>query len=154
MKINYVNNNSRVSYEGIFNDVVTDVNSNEKTNLSPAMFEIEKKAMNNDKLIEGLRILLSEKNRDEIVMFSQTTGISIERINAILARTDDVAENLMPETIPGDDPIPGKVYIGGQSETVYIGNNCTHYHLNCNGNPVNINAVMEAITNKLKTEGK
>lgn len=145
MKIHKTINNSAASYEGIFNDVVTDVNSIEKTNPQPAMFGLEKKSMNNSKLIEGFRLLLSEMNSNEIVTFAETAGIPIEQIQAILAGSTDTAQQ------PGytNEFTPSKgihIHIGSRSETVYSGNNCTHFHYNNDCNT----ALMELIINELK----
>lgn len=149
MKIHKTINNSAASYEGIFNDVVTDVNSIEKTNPQPAMFGLEKKSMNNDKLIEGFRLLLSGMSSDEIITFAQTAGIPIEQIQAILAGATDVTEKTAQQSGCANEFTPSKgihIHIGSRSETVYSGNNCTHFHYNNDCNT----ALMELIINELK----
>lgn len=149
MKIHKTINSSVANYEGIFNDVVTDVNNIEKTDPRPAMFKVEKKSMNNDKLIEGFRLLLSGMSSDEIIIFAQTSGIPVEQIQAILAGATDIAEKTAQQSGYANEFAMSKgihIHIGSRSETVYSGNNCTHFHYNNDCNT----ALMELIINELK----
>lgn len=143
MKINYVNNNSRVSYEGIFNDVVTDVNSNEKTNSGPAMFEIENVPMNDIRLIEGIKLVIAKAFNNDINTFAEAAGWPVEYINAFLAGSGPHPEKLIG--VDADTTASGGKYIqiGNRSDTAYTGNNCTHYHSNNDKNIIqNLRAII------------
>lgn len=127
MDIHYVNNSSQVSYKGKFNEVVTEVSNNEKTNTNPAMFGIEKFSMNDNRLIDGIKIVIAKAFDNDINTFAEMAGFPVEYITAILAGT---LPTPAIQTGTNADMAPEGRYlqIGDRSDTAFNGSNCTHYH--------------------------
>lgn len=127
MNVHQVVNNSEVSYKGKFNEVVTEVSNNEKTNTTQAMFEIEKFSMNDNKLVEGIKIVIAKAFDNNISTFAEMAELSTEYITAFLT-------GALPD-IPaaqGADTAQGGKYIqiGNRSDTAFTGSNCIHNHYN------------------------
>lgn len=128
MNLYRINNNSETSYEGNFNDVVTEVNSSEKTNLHPAMFDVENLSMTQNKLREGLRNVIAKKFNNDINTFAEWLECPAEDLHAFLDGTAPLERDRLRMC---HDPAAGSgryVQIGGHPEISFNGDYCTHNH--------------------------
>lgn len=126
MNLYRINYNSETSYEGNFNDVINEVDNIERTNLHPAMFDVESEVMNQNKLREGLRNVIAKKFNNDISTFAELLGCPAEDLRAFLDGTADIGRTRMPH----DPIIEGSRYvqIGGRPEISFNGDYCTHNH--------------------------
>lgn len=145
MNLYRINYNSETSYEGNFNDVINEVDNIEKTNLHPAMFDKESKAMKENKLREGLRNVIAKKFNNDINAFAELLECPAEDVQAFLAGAADIDRTRMC----GAPAIEGGRYvqIGGRPEISINGDYCTHNYYY--GTDQEASAILKELAKKL-----
>lgn len=115
MEIN-LNDNSITTnayYDGEFNNATTYVKGSEKTDQSKPLFQIKTKVMDDTKLIEDLKYLLTRKYNNDVELLSESTGIPVTHINNFLAGETPASTKLLE--------VIGKHGATEHGDCVYIG---------------------------------
>lgn len=147
MNLYRVNYNSETSYEGNFNDVINEVDNIEKTNLHPAVFDEESKAMKENKLREGLRNVIAAKFNNDINAFAELLECPAEDVHAFLSGTAPLERDRIRMYHDPAAESGRYVQIGGRPEISFNGDYCTHNHYY--GTDQEASAILKELAKKL-----